>query len=254
MMSHSNRGRCLTTRIAIEMGDKDPGISVPLSLFSAWFSYVTAFPEDRPRVAAVWPRIAKLLRRPKTRWRYIRGPAAAVLATLFDAGWDAPSADVWIQPDGTTWTFSAEFLAADFPDFSDVKAALAADLKKQLWMHASKFRNGKGLEAGADLRPTVNYLQSLSKHGRYEQHGAVLCCATASAWPRARIAEEYPDANSLCPRCGRAPETELHRHWECSANDEIKACNRSKYLIPRLLSGFVASSLPIGRRFLHPVR
>ena len=107
MMSHANRGRCLTTRLAIDLGDKDPCISVPLSLFIAWFSHMTACPEDRIRVAAVWPRILKFLQRPRTRWRYIRGPAAAVIATLLDAGWTAPSADVWIQPDGTTWTFSA---------------------------------------------------------------------------------------------------------------------------------------------------
>ena len=233
MLSHSNRGRCLTTRLAIEMGDKDPGVSVPLSLLTAWFAYLVTCPEDRARILAVWPRIAKTLRHPKTRWRHIRGPAAAVIATLLDAGWSAPSADVWEQPDGTTWHFSTEFMAADFPDFSDVKAAFAADLKKQLWAAASKFRNGVGLEHGADLRPTVNHLHNLAKHGRYELHGAVLCCATASSWPNARIAEEYPSAESLCQRCLRAPETELHRHWECPANDDIKACKRSSYLIPR---------------------
>ena len=190
-------------------------------------------PEDRVRVAAVWLRIAKLLERPKTRWRHVRGPAAAVIATLFDAGWKTPSASVWIQPDGTTWTFSADFLADKFPDFSGIKTALAADLRRQLWEGAAKFRNGKGLEAGADLRPIVSHLRSLSKNGRYEMHGAVLCCATASAWTNGRVAEEYPEADSTCPRCCRAPETELHRHWECQANDEIKACNKSKHLISR---------------------
>ena len=233
MMSHANRGRCLTTRLAVELGDKDPAISVPMSLFEAWFKYMVAFPEDRVRVAAVWPRIAKLLQRPKTRWRYVRGPAAAVISTLLDAGWTTTSANVWVQADGTTWTFSAEFLADKFPDFSAVKTALAADLRSQLWANAAEFRNGKGLEAGADMRPLVKHLKSLSKNGRYEMHGAVLCCATASAWTNARVAEEYPEADNLCPRCKIAPETELHRHWECQANDEIKACNRSKHLIPK---------------------
>ena len=233
MLSHANRGRCLTTRLALEMGDKDPGVSIPMSLFVAWFAYMVAFPEDRTRVAAAWPRIAKLLARPNTRWRHIHGPAAAVIATLLDAGWKAPYADVWTQADGTTWLFSADFLAADYPDFSDVLSALASDIKNQLWKTAAASRNGKGLETGADLRGMVNHLSRLSKSGQYETQGAIICCATASAWPNARIHEEYPDADSLCPRCGRFPETELHRHWECSANDELKACNKSKFLIPK---------------------
>ena len=45
-----------------------------------------------------------------------------------------------------------------------------------------------------------------------------------------------PDA-ALCKRCGKAPETDYHRIWDCDANRNLKACKKSANLVQKAKFG-----------------
>jgi len=62
MLNNAKRGRCLTTRLALDFKDTDPGINIPMSLLTAWLDFLIHNTEDYDRIAEVWPGIYRKIR------------------------------------------------------------------------------------------------------------------------------------------------------------------------------------------------
>ena len=235
-------GRCLTTLLALTKTKDDPGVSVPSGLLTEWLGVLTASETVRHRASKTWKKLNKFLKaRPKTRWRHIGGPGAAMISTLQDAGWDPSTYDEWQDPEGQPWSTCKP----NDPTFdtADLLNKFESSLSVKLWKKAAAHHNGKGLEEGADLTSVRKHLARLRKQKRHEEAGALECGVTAATWPRAKIAaykdKETPPEEILCHRCHKAPETDYHRTWECEANEKLKGCKSSKHLIRRSKEGTI---------------
>ena len=231
-VSHSQRGRCLTTRLSIEMGDDDPAISIPASTIAAWIDFLVTFPDELGRAVRAWKPIRRSLSKRKHKWRGIKGPISAVICTLCDAGWNPKTPNCWVDPEGREWTFPVEPVHANIPpDFTLLKEAFAESRRLAVWKKAAKFCDGEGLEKGPDLQGLKRHLQYYKRTGQHERRGALIAVATASPWTRTRIHEVNADFDPICKRCNRqVPETPWHRYWDCPGNDAIPACKKTQHL------------------------
>ena len=88
VLSHAKKGRCLTTRFALELGTADPGVTLRVDLVKSWLDFVAHFPGDFARIRSTWENVYDHLvkKRPRNRWKKIGGPVAAVISLLLDAG------------------------------------------------------------------------------------------------------------------------------------------------------------------------
>ena len=238
VLNNASRGRCLTTRLALEYKDSDPGIAIPMALIDAWIDFLVHHPEDYERAKQTWPLTLKRLRSAKHRWRKVRGAMSAVIATLLDLGWDPVQVNRWIDGEGSTWHFDDEYIRSPLINFAPFKTALAKALRAKLWRKAADFHHGKGLQDGVDLDGLRRHLAHLLKRNEYERHGAVVAVTTGAPWTRSRIKEDAnPDFDTTCARCGAAVEDDLHRYWKCPANRDLALCNKSEHLAKKAILG-----------------
>ena len=79
----------------------------------------------------------------------------------------------------------------------------------------------KVLEEGADLYAPKALLKRFQHEGRYAEYGLLSAICVGDLWPAARKHEQGTITSPTCPRCGQAPETLTHRHWQCEANNLI---------------------------------
>ncbi|CAK0857867.1 unnamed protein product, partial [Prorocentrum cordatum] len=92
-------------------------------------------------------------------WNDVRGPIAALQATLIQVGWDPQSPLVWSRPlsDGTIddWLFPSfgdeQFGTAVMAHFDDMIGAFMDDCIAQQWQAASQHVAGEDLVDGADM-------------------------------------------------------------------------------------------------------
>ena len=101
-------GRCMTTALALLMGDEDPGLSLPQQLVSEWLQFWRRHPEHHARVKRAWVTIYGELsgRPPERRWAKVKGAVSAIICTLLTAGWDAPTATEWTSDIDELWRMS----------------------------------------------------------------------------------------------------------------------------------------------------
>eukprot|EP00969_Alexandrium_andersonii_P069520 3066999-Alexandrium_andersonii.AAC.1 len=64
-------------------------------------------------------------------------------------------------------------------------------------------------------------LTRCEKLGAWSQHTLLLNVAAAASWPRARLHDDGLIDSPMCPRCNDAPETLVHRMWQCRCNTDI---------------------------------
>eukprot|EP00959_Pyramimonas_sp_CCMP1952_P468656 9493598-Pyramimonas_sp.AAC.1 len=77
-------------------GRGDPAKSIPREQLAAWLDQWFAHPELHARIAKAWQQSLRRLRLAgENRWRRVRGPTSATVATLLDAGWDPVDHDFW---------------------------------------------------------------------------------------------------------------------------------------------------------------
>ena len=131
---------------------------------------------------------------------------------LLDNGWGAPAPDEWVQPDGTHWRFQPGTNCREFLD------TFGEHLKAGLRRRTASFRNGKGLELGADLSTLKRHCARLERQGLPGHAQLLACVASGAAWTEERRAQAGYTTSSMCPRCGRAEESDYHRTWACVAN------------------------------------
>ena len=103
---------------------------------------------------------------------------------------------------------------------SEFASMAQSRVEEQLWEHASKGHLGSGLQlGGGDLFPILQYREELEKQELFGKRAMLEVVATGALWLKARRHAAYPaeELSDLCPRCGRAPQTEAHAFWTCSA-------------------------------------
>eukprot|EP00959_Pyramimonas_sp_CCMP1952_P134044 2803990-Pyramimonas_sp.AAC.1 len=142
-------GRCLTTTLAMAMGDGGPAKAVRHQHFTAWLTMWRQYPELHPRIQKAWDTVAPRIRQAGQRkWRLAKGPLSATIATLLDIGWDPVSATQWDTDGGHSWlspTAKDEKLQEMTSDFTLLLSDVSDSIDKQLWRKASQH------EAAEDL-------------------------------------------------------------------------------------------------------
>ena len=91
------KGGCTTTAFNIEFGDKaDPAIGFPTQLAQAWCDVVAQLSDYEGGIRLAW-RIQRERLAPETRWHRVCGHMEAVVATLFDLGWNPIEFNRWVD-------------------------------------------------------------------------------------------------------------------------------------------------------------
>ena len=78
----------------------------------------------------------------------MRGPLAAVIATLLDLGWQAPRPYQWISPGGRSWTIDPQAPGV----WEDLRQELLRYMTRDAWLQAAQHYLGGGREAGIDVQ------------------------------------------------------------------------------------------------------
>ena len=180
-------GRCRSTFLALELGASGPEFQAVRRLMETWMMLVTR-PHERPetlrRVAGVWPKaVRRLLESPaKGRWRQVKGPMTAVIATLLDYHWEVDPADtfLWRSPcGGDAWHLQLD-PAEPTPDIEPFVAAVEESIWAASWQRASQHYLGKGLEDGCDIECLRRYLKKLERNPKGAQwRGSIMTVSTA---------------------------------------------------------------------------
>eukprot|EP00959_Pyramimonas_sp_CCMP1952_P143558 3005286-Pyramimonas_sp.AAC.1 len=105
----AKRGICLTSVLEATMGSKDPGLEVPKQLVWGWLTVWFSRPDIHQQVKRSWTASLHHIQvAGKVRWRRVRGPVSAVIATLIERGWNCPSPQIWPHTEGdgeVEWRF-----------------------------------------------------------------------------------------------------------------------------------------------------
>ena len=148
----------------------------------------------------------------------VKGPMGATIATLYDLGFNPLAPDRWITSDGIHWKYSEDFAHENAQFYKDL---LKDYVKDQVWKTAAEHRNGAGLAGGVDFTVIHKHMACLEKSCMYGKAGLLRKAAAGALWPKQRAFAAGVAENDICPRCRKHPETEMHRIWQCEANDNI---------------------------------
>ena len=97
-------GGCSSTALFLGFGQAgDPAFFLPIEVISNWLMVWKTNPEVRVGIAKVWKASLSDLMKAKGMWLKVRGPLAALQATLLDLGWQPKEVWQWTDPDGEEW-------------------------------------------------------------------------------------------------------------------------------------------------------
>ncbi|CAK0806601.1 unnamed protein product, partial [Prorocentrum cordatum] len=247
-------GRCLTTTLAVPLGDKDPGIEPRGQTILEWLSFKFADPNHHKRVTHAWRLIfAKTIGYGNKRWRKVVGPTSAVQAILVDAGWDCPTPREWPRHprEGKqaqqTWLLPRKDCGdweqrRDEIDPSQWGFGFCQTTETGYWNDATKHLDGEGLQrGGADVHAATNVTNGSMRKGRFDQRALNICAVAGAQWPRKRLTSAGYQADTACPRCGAPSETLMHGVWLCPSIRDREDYQKSAALLPSALhAGVVA--------------
>ncbi|CAK0859205.1 unnamed protein product, partial [Prorocentrum cordatum] len=245
----AKRGRCLTTVLQAIYGTAEPGVDLRRQLLREWVALWLTQPGLHPRICKVWPMVLARLKRGKAVcWKDVRGPIAALQATLLQVGWDPQSPLVWSRPlaDGTIddWIFPSfgdeQFGTAVLAHFDDMLGAFMDDCVAQQWQSAAHHAAGDDLAGGADLTTVSIELNRFAKRLQFDEWSADVAVVSGGQWPRERQLAAGYACPLLCPRCKEMPETLAHRIWTCSANCGHEDFSKTDFLVPQALASLDA--------------
>ena len=206
-------GGCTTTAFAITVGlEKDPTIGIRHELFNSWLELVLNPSIPKQGLAKVWDQMRGNLAGP-LRWQQVRGPMGAVVAILYDLGWQPAEPTKWTDPDGVMWDVDPRAPGVRH-QLQDMMSEL---IEASLWRKASLHYCGKGLEHGADLTVARRKRQHLIRAGEFHMVGMLEMIVQGVGWPPARKAAAGMPVDPVCPFCKAAAGTVLHQAWQCPA-------------------------------------
>ena len=163
--AHLHRpGGCTTTGYELIVGmDKDPHISIRQELLTAWLQVVQSGHISKGAAKKAWVKLKESLKGPH-RWQRVVGPMGAVIATLYDIGWEPEDVTRWTDPQGDTWDFQPGTPGL----YHDLKHHLQEHITHRLWEKASQHYYGSGLELGGDLTVLKKHRRKAVKTGNYQ--------------------------------------------------------------------------------------
>ncbi|CAK0818508.1 unnamed protein product, partial [Prorocentrum cordatum] len=146
-------------------------------------------PMLNPRIRKMLPITPAKLRRGAAerqivKWKDVRGPIAAVQATLLQIGWGPQSPDAWLFP-----AFGDEqFATAVASHFEDVLGAFMGDCVQLQRMEAARYVAGEDLAAGAGVKTVQMELSRLAPQSKFYEWAADVAVTSGGQWTRGRQA------------------------------------------------------------------
>eukprot|EP00959_Pyramimonas_sp_CCMP1952_P317561 6646186-Pyramimonas_sp.AAC.1 len=107
-------------------------------------------------------------------------------------------------------------------DFRDIVKSFTRDMQAQLWTKAAGHYYGKGMQHGMDTTMLEKTVQKLRKADRVQEAGALEALARGTIWTGQRRKAAGYQADGVCPRCTKAPDTLEHRIYECEMNGNLQ--------------------------------
>ena len=214
-----HKGGSNTVTLAVEFGPKgDPAYFIPKELLCTWLDLAPTLLNQQALLARLWDRRSQLIQG-KDRWKRVKDHIGAVIATLRDLEWAPDQPYQWTDPEGATWMLDWNDHACKRQLMENINQHSTA----KLWVKAQQeHADLQGIGDGPDLTVIWKQLRYQRKKGNHQLVG--LCKAWASgACPTQDTRYQRGHAASpLCPRCGEEFETELHRYWTRSDNNNLE--------------------------------
>ena len=126
--------------IAVTLGGvADPAIKLPVAIGMQWLQIARAQMQDTPGLASMWRLAVKAAKHKQGRkWQAVRGPMAATIATLLDAGWEPEEWNQWADAHGQVWSLAEEGdNQINMRTCDSMLRAFRRDLQHQLWKQGS---------------------------------------------------------------------------------------------------------------------
>ena len=151
----------------------------------------------------LWQKTLERLQQATVRWQIVKGPMAALIATLLDIGWQPLQLDLWLMPDGTE-------LAVDYDD--GLAAALVWEkveetLDRHHWQLVANSTPFKGVEHGLDFTVPKRLIKQFRSANQSRRSTAFRLVLQGHMY---KVAKLY----TTCPLCG-LPMHETHWLWDC---------------------------------------
>ena len=175
-------------------------------------------------VSASWP----------SSWRHVKGPLGAAHLSLKRLGWCWVDAFRIMTDEGILLSF-IEHSPKAIRDA--LRHAVRRGLERDLLKHLCKRGEWVGLDGGP-LKSRI-CVGSVLKTVRSRKHpleplqrGCLLSVAAGALWTRTRLRDAGYHVCPMCPKCGKAEDTEHHRWWMCSHPDAQQV--RDRHATPAL--------------------
>ena len=194
----------------------DPELVMPLGLLKQWILWLNNNYDRRDELVGLWNFLVERLRDPATRWARVKGPVAAVVATLYHIRWTPVTPASWLDEAGQLWRIEGK--ARPSP-LAAVLQAIKDSLAHGIWTAAAANEGLRGAEFGIEEQ---HAFKALRQRNKKDDGDGLLRFAMADAlWFEDRRHKAGYRKRPSCRRCGLAAETWRHCLWECQANDGL---------------------------------
>ena len=193
--------------------DKDVAVQLTGDVLSRWTAAITREPSLLDKLGEVWGEWRRTLMGKERRWKRVKGPGHAVIATLLQYGWDAPTPRIWLDPTKGVWKYTGG-------GASELLEAFKETVIKAQWEKASHHYSAEGLDSPPYLKPIEKALRALERGPDKGRAGALFNVIAGGQWGQDRRHPLYVDTPT-CQRCHRGVDDPCHRFWKCEANEDI---------------------------------
>ena len=185
-------GQSTTAAIAVVLGElADPAVKLPIAVIMQWLQLSKLLIKDTPGLPSLWRLAAKHLKdKGEQKWHYVKGPMAATIATIMDAGWEPEEWNLWLDSFGVAWQLSEESNATINAKTCDtLLRSFRRDLRCRLWAQSTSntFLCNK-LPHTKSVREQWLKLQKQGKHGEAK---LLIRVFGGGLWTSQRVAEAH---------------------------------------------------------------